>query len=61
MQKTKIALQASERLVFKVAGHIYSANLALGKVADGEERKWIGFVQRATPIPLSAPIGKPCE
>lgn len=41
MQKAKVSLQASESLVFKVAGNIYSAYLACGKVPEGEERKWL--------------------
>ena len=41
MPKTKISLQASESLVFKVAGRIYSAYVAAGKVSEGEERQWM--------------------
>jgi hypothetical protein len=41
MQKTKVSLQGSERVVFQVAGNIYSTFLSHGKVPEGEERKWM--------------------
>ncbi|MGZ8921103.1 MAG: hypothetical protein ACXW3L_08970 [Limisphaerales bacterium] len=41
MQRTKISFQASESAVFTVAGQIYSAYIANGKITPGEERKWM--------------------
>lgn len=41
MQKTKISLQKTECAIFQVAGNIYSAYLAAGKVSSGEEKKWL--------------------
>lgn len=41
MQRTKISFQASEGVVYTVAGQIYSAYMANGKVTPGEERKWM--------------------
>lgn len=41
MQRTKISFQASEGVVYTVAGRIYSTYLAIGKINTGEERKWM--------------------
>lgn len=41
MQKIKLSLQPSESVVFQVAGEIYSAYIATGKVTIGEEKKWM--------------------
>lgn len=39
MNKVKISLQASESKVFEVAGRIYAAYLATGKIIDGQEQQ----------------------
>jgi hypothetical protein len=41
MQKTKITLQRTEGLIFKAAAQIYSAYLGGGKIAEGDEQKWM--------------------
>ena len=34
-------MQPSEGLVFQVAGHIYAARLAAGRVPEGQEEQWM--------------------
>jgi hypothetical protein len=41
MKKVKVSLQPSEAVVFQVAGRIYSAYLASGRVEDGQEPEWM--------------------
>jgi hypothetical protein len=40
-KKTRVSLQPSEGLVFQVAGNIYAAHLAAGRVAEGQEEQWM--------------------
>lgn len=40
-KKTRVSLQPSEGLVFQVAGNIYAARIAAGRVADGQEEQWM--------------------
>ena len=41
MSKTRVSLQPSEGLVFQVAGGIYSAYVAAGRVGEGQEGEWM--------------------
>ena len=38
IKKTRITLQPTETAIFQVAGSIYAAHLATGKIADGQEQ-----------------------
>jgi len=40
-KKTHLSLQQSEGLVFQSAAVIYAAYISAGRVADGEEAKWM--------------------
>lgn len=40
-KKTRVSLQPSEGLVFQVAGNIYAARIAAGRVAEGQEEQWM--------------------
>ena len=41
MPKPKLSLQPSESVVTHVAGDIYAAYIAAGRVTDGQEEKWM--------------------
>ena len=41
MAKMAISLQPSETVLVRVAGNIYSAYIAAGRVPEGKEHEWI--------------------
>ncbi len=41
MAKMAISLQPSETVLVRVAGNIYSAYIAAGRVPEGKEQEWI--------------------
>jgi hypothetical protein len=41
MKKIRVSLQSSEGVVARIAGRIYSAYVAAGRVPEGKEEDWM--------------------